>query len=164
MEHWRKRNLFLKLISKLGLYQVVLTTPKTSPEKITLTLVEMQQLLEIEKVDSRKEISCLKKWTKYDGRRKVCISFKTDMDNLNIVVYRYRNNTYVKDSEMELKLTEYGKLSSERVYLLSYIDVFLSSALYWMKQLFIIKVNFIKNGCSFPHENFPIVPGIKNII
>ena len=36
------RNLFLKLKSKLGLYHVVLTTPETSPEKITLTLVEMQ--------------------------------------------------------------------------------------------------------------------------
>ena len=54
------RNLFLKLKSKLGLYHVVLTNPKTSPEKITSTLVEMQQLPEIEKVDSRKEISCLK--------------------------------------------------------------------------------------------------------
>ena len=31
------------------------------------------------------------------------MSFKTDMDKLNIVVYRYRNNTYVKDTEMELK-------------------------------------------------------------
>ena len=40
----------------------------------------------------------------------------------------------------------------------------LSGALYWMKQLFIIKVNFIKNGCSFPHEHFPIVPGIRNVI
>ena len=99
------RNLFLKLKSKLGLYHVVLTTPKTSPEKITLTLVEMQQLPEIEKVDSKNEISCLK-WTIYNGR-KVCISFETDMDRLNIVVYRYRNNTYVKDTEMELKLTEY---------------------------------------------------------
>ena len=27
------RNLFLKLKSKLGLYHIVLTTPKTSPEK-----------------------------------------------------------------------------------------------------------------------------------
>ena len=117
------RNLFLKLKSKLGLYHVVLTTPKTSPEKITLTLVEMQQLSEIEKVDSKNEISCLK-WTIYNGRRKVCISFKTDMDKLNIVVYRYRNNTYVKDTEMELKLTEYEKLLSKRVNLLSYIDVF----------------------------------------
>ena len=43
------RNLFLKFKSKLGLYHVVLTTPKTSPEKIILTLVEMQQLPEIEK-------------------------------------------------------------------------------------------------------------------
>ena len=53
------RNLFLKLKSKLGLYHVVLTTPKISPEKITLTLVEMQQLPEIEKVDSKSETSCL---------------------------------------------------------------------------------------------------------
>ena len=79
------RNLFPKLKSKLGLYPVVLTTPKTSPEKITLTLVEMQQLPEIEKVDSRNEICCLN-GTIYKGRRKVCGGFKTDMDNLNIVV------------------------------------------------------------------------------
>ena len=81
------RNLFLKLKSKLGLYHVVPTTPKTSPEKITYTLAEMQQLPEIEKVDSKNEISCLK-WKIYNGRRKVCKSFKTDMDKLNIVVYR----------------------------------------------------------------------------
>ena len=33
------RNLFLKLKSKLGRYHVVLTTPKTSAEKPTLTVV-----------------------------------------------------------------------------------------------------------------------------
>ena len=108
------RNIFLELKSKLGLYRVVLTTPKTSPEKITLTLVEMQELPETEKLDSKNDFFCLK-WTLYNGRRKVCISFKTDMDNLNIVVYRYWNNTYVKDTEMELKLTEYEKLLSKRV-------------------------------------------------
>ena len=117
------RNVFLKLKSKLGLYHVLLTTPKTSTEKITLTLVKMQQLPEIENLDSKNEISCLK-WTLYNGMGKVCISFKTDMDKLINVVYRYRNNTYVKDAEMELKLTEYEKLLSKRVYLLSYIDVF----------------------------------------
>ena len=84
----------------------------------------MQQLPEIEKVVSEKENFCLK-WTIYNGRRKVRISFKTDMDKLNFVVYRYRNNTYVKGTEMEPKLTEYEKLLSKRVYLLSYIDVFL---------------------------------------
>ena len=99
------RYLILKLKSKLRLNHVVLTTHKNSHEKLTLTLVEMQQLPEIEKVDSKNEISCLK-WTKYNGRRKLCISFKTDLDKLKIVVHRYRNNTYVKDTEMEPKLTE----------------------------------------------------------
>ena len=79
------RNLFLKLKSKLGLYHVVITTPKTSPEKRTLTVVEMQQLPDIEKTDSKEEISC-PKWTIYIGRRKVCVNFQTDTDKLNIVV------------------------------------------------------------------------------
>ena len=117
------RNLFLKLKSKLGLYHVVLTTPKTSPEKLTLTVVEMQQLPNIEKTDSKKEVSCLK-WTIYNGRRKVCVNFQTDTDKLNIVVYRYRNNLYLKDNELELKLTEYQSPLAKRVYLLSYIDIF----------------------------------------
>ena len=85
------RNLFLKLKSKLGLYHVVLITPKTSPEKLTLTIVEMQQLPDIEKTGSKEEISCLK-LTIYNGRRKVCVSFQTVTDKLNIAVYRYRNN------------------------------------------------------------------------
>ena len=87
----------------MGLYHVLLTTPKTSREEITLTLIGMQQLPENEKVDSENEIWT--KWTTDIGRGKVCISFKTDKDKLNIVVYRYRNNTFVKDNEMELKLT-----------------------------------------------------------
>ena len=117
------RNLFLKSKSKLRLYHVLLTTPKTSTEKNTLTLVEMQQLTEIEQVDSNKGLSWIK-WTIYNGRRKVCISFKTDMDKLNFLVYRYWNITYVRDTERELKLTEHEKLLSKRLYLLSYIDVF----------------------------------------
>ena len=117
------RNLFFKLKSKFGLYLVVLTTSETSPEKNTFTLVEMQQLPEIEKVDSMNESSCLK-WTIYNGGRKVSISFKTDLDKLKNLVYRYRNNTYVKDTEMELKLTENEMFSYKPVFLLSYNDVF----------------------------------------
>ena len=117
------RNLFLKLKTKLRLHHVKLRAPKDSPEKITLTLVETQQLPDIEKVDSKDELSCLK-WTIYNGRRKLCINFQTDTDKVNIVAYRYRNNTYIKDTEMKLKLTEYKKLLAKRVYLLNYIDIF----------------------------------------
>ncbi len=117
------RNLLLKLKSNLGLYHVVLTTPKTSSENFTLTVVEMQQLPDTEKTDSKEEITCLK-WTNYKGRRKVCVNFQTDTDKLNIVVYRYRNKLYIKDNEVTLKLSEYESLLAKRVYLLSYIDIF----------------------------------------
>ena len=118
-----KRNLFLKLKSKLGFYHVVLTTPKTSPEKLTLTVVERQQLPDIEKTDSKEEISCLK-WTIYNGRRKVCVNFQTDTDKLNIVVYRYRNNICLKDYEVDLKFTEYQSLLAKRTNFLRYNDIF----------------------------------------
>ena len=114
------RDLFLKLKTKLGLYHVELKSEESS-EKTTLTLVETQQLPE--KSDSRDEISCLK-WTIYNGRRKVCINYQTDTDKVNIVVYRYRNSTYLKDTEMDLKLTEYKKLLAKRVYLLRHIHIF----------------------------------------
>ena len=90
-------NLSLKLKSKLGLHHVVLTTPKPSPGKLTLTEVEMEQLPDIEKTDSKEKICCLK-WRIYNGRRKVYVNFQTDTDKLNIVVYRYRNNSYLKDN------------------------------------------------------------------
>ena len=79
------RNLFLKLKTKVGLYHVELKS--NDSEKNTLTLVESQQLPDIEKADSKDEISCLK-WTIYNGRRKVCINFQTDTHKVNIAVYR----------------------------------------------------------------------------
>ena len=54
-----KRNLFFKLKSKFGLYHVLLTTPKASPEKLTLTVVELQQLPKNEWTDYKEEIYCL---------------------------------------------------------------------------------------------------------
>ena len=108
------RNLFLRLKSKLGLSRLVLTTPKTSPEKLTLTVNEMQKLPNIEKTDSKEQLSCLK-WTIINGRRKVCVNFQTDTDKLNIVVKRYRNNLYLKDNEVDRKMTEYPSLLAKRV-------------------------------------------------
>ena len=69
-----KRNHFLKLKSKLKLYHVVLTTAKISPEIFTLTVVEMKQFPEIERNDSKEELSRLN-WTICNGRRKVCVNF-----------------------------------------------------------------------------------------
>ena len=46
-----KKNLFLKLKTKLRLYHVEIRKPNDSPENVTLTLVETQQLPDIEKTD-----------------------------------------------------------------------------------------------------------------
>ena len=54
----------------------------------------------------------------------MCINFQTDRDKVNIVVCRYRNSRYLKDTAIDLKLTEYKKLLAKRVYLLCYIDFF----------------------------------------
>ena len=88
-----------------------------------MTVVEMQHLPDIEKTDSREEISRLK-WTIYNGRREVCVNFQTDTDKWNIVVYRNRNSLYLQDNEVDLKKTQYQSLLAKRVYLLSYVDLF----------------------------------------
>ena len=46
-----KRNVFLKLTTKLGLYHVLLTSVEQTPKKVNLTIVEMQQLPEVRKLD-----------------------------------------------------------------------------------------------------------------
>ena len=56
--------------------------------------------------------------------RKICINFQTDTDKVNIVVYRYRNKTYLKDTEVYIKLTEYKKLLAKHVHLLNCIEIF----------------------------------------
>ena len=101
-----KRSFFLKLKSKIGLDHVSLTTPITFPARITLTVLEMQQLPDIETSVSKEE-RCYLKGTICNGRRKVCVNFQTDTEKLNIVVYRYRNSLYLKDTGVALKLTDY---------------------------------------------------------
>ena len=61
---------------------------KSSPGKLTLTVVKMQQLPDIEKTDSKEQILCLK-WTIYNDRRKVCVNFQTDTDKVNFAVKQF---------------------------------------------------------------------------
>ena len=48
--------LYLNLKWRLSLYQDVLSTPKTLPQKLTLTVLQMQQVPDLEKTDSKEEI------------------------------------------------------------------------------------------------------------
>ena len=148
------RNLFRKLKTKLGLYHFELREPEDSPKKITLTLLEAQYLRDIEKCDSEDEKSCLHR-TIYKGRRKVCINFQADTDKVNIVAYRYRNDTYLKDTEIELELTEYEKLLARLT--LELHAIFLSAALFWTVQPYKLDSSSVANGRSPPCKHFPIL-------
>ena len=97
------RNFLFQLKLKLGFYHVILTFPKTSPEKLTLTATEVQQLPDIAKTDPEQDFSCLKCPVYNDGRENF-VNFKTETDKLNIVVYRYRNNSQLRDNAVDLKL------------------------------------------------------------
>ena len=83
----------------------------------------MQQLPAMDQVYSKEEISFLK-WTKFNGSRKVCVKFQTNTNKLIFVVYQYRNSLYLKDNKVDPKFTEDQSLLAERVYLLSYMDIF----------------------------------------
>ena len=74
----------------------------------------MQLLPDIEKTDTEDKKFCLK-WRIYIGRRKVCVNYQTDTDELNIAVYRYRISSYLKDKEIDLKLSEYQLLLGKQV-------------------------------------------------
>ena len=52
------------------------------------------------------------------------MSFQTDTDKLNIVVYRYPNSLYLEDNDVDMKFTEYQSLLAKHIYLLSEIDIF----------------------------------------
>ena len=90
------RGLFRFLSSILRHHLYVLTTPKTSLGKFTPTLVEFQQIPDIEKSDPGEESSCLK-CTIYNGTRKVCVSMMTGTDKSKNIVFRNRNNLYVRE-------------------------------------------------------------------
>ena len=109
------RDQFLRLNSKMGLCHVVFTTPKFTPEKLTLTVSQMQQRPAIGETDSKEKLSNWKLLID-NGRRKECANFKTETDKLNVEVFRYQNILFHKDNEVDGKLTKY-QCSSQNGYI-----------------------------------------------
>ena len=122
---WKIRgngNLFLKVKTKMWLYKVDLWKLKYSPGKITLTLVETQQLPDSQKADSKEDFFAWNGQFTMVGEK--CASFFKLIQTRWILSYTAIKTTHLKDTEMELKLAEYEKLLARRVYPISYIDVF----------------------------------------
>ena len=118
--------------------------------------MQQLQLPDIEKTDSKEKTSCLN-WTIDNGRIKVCVNFQTDTDKLNFVLYRYRNSLYLKDYEVDLKLTENESHLAKRVYLLSYIDKFYKRCIEHspsrMDVFFLLSTFRLYPGLQFPFQH-----------
>ena len=95
----------------------------------------MQQFPKIGKTDSKTEVSCWN-WTIYDDRRKICVTFKSDTEKLDIVMNRYQNSFYLEGNKNDLNTTEYEKDLANQVYLLSNTNTFY--------RLFVV----LENNCS----------------
>ena len=117
-----RRNLILKLKKKSDSVKLYRQKQETRPKKYTNSSTNAR-IARFWNDWVGEEIFCLK-LTIYNGRRKLCVSHQIELNKLNIVVYRYQNNVYLKDLEMELKRTENKKLFSERGCPLRYTDVF----------------------------------------
>ena len=132
---------------------------KLLPKRLAVTVVEIQQLPNIEKTDSKEE-KCYLQWTVYNARRKVCVNFQTDRDKLIIVVHSYRISLNLRDKEFDLKMRENHFWQNEFISWakLTYCT---SGGLYRMKQLFKFETNSVVNECRFLMSNFRLYSGIK---
>ena len=97
---------FLGKNQKWDFIMLYLQLKKPSSKKPTPTVAEMQQLRDIEKTNPDEEFLCSNS-TFYNSGRNVCVNFKTNTVKLNFVVYSHRNNSYLKDERIDLKLIEH---------------------------------------------------------
>ena len=156
------RNVFLKLRTKLGLYQVLLTSSQQTLKKVSLTIVEMQQLPEVGQNDSENQISCLR-WIIFNGRRKVCVFCKTDTDYVGITVYRYLNNMFMNDSDIELKATEYNTLLQKKSIYRVISRHSPKDLSWWMRQLITIDIILLGDGRFLCCRCYSVLLGIETL-
>ena len=148
-----KRNIFSIWIELWDLINLFLRHQKLPQKKLTLTVVELQQLPDIEKTDPNRATYCLN-WTIKIGRRKVCANFNTDTGKLNI----FGTVTKTVCFQMIVKLILYWQktrrsFQNESIFWLE-LTWFSNVNLYWMKKFLIIRTKFVKNGALNWMTNF----------
>ena len=133
---------------------------KRLPKNFTLIAFKTQQLADTQETDSREELSC-PKFRLNNDRRKVCVNFMTDTDKLDIVVYRYRNSLYLRNNEVNLKMTKYQSILAKRFIYWTILTYSSSGTLYWMKQPLEIKQTPSRRAVLFLKSLLRLTPGLK---
>ena len=119
------RNVFLKLHNKLGLFHIVL---EEKSQKISLTIIESQNLPNLQNLDVDSQISHFE-WTLHNGRRKIHIGYRSDTKKIDLVEYRRKGNQWKNNQSLQLPREEYDKLLDMLPSLLGYVEIFKKSCM-----------------------------------
>ena len=114
------RNLVLKLQNKLGLFHIVL---QEKSQKLSLTVLESQNLPKLQDLDTESQISQFK-WTLHNGRRKIFLSYRSDIKKIDLIEYRRKGNTWKNNQNFQLERKEYDNLVDFIPSVLSFVETF----------------------------------------
>ena len=114
------RNLVLKLQNKLGLFHIVL---QEKSQKLLLTVLESQNLPKLQDLDTESQISQFE-WTLHNGRRKIFLSYRSDIKKIDLIEYRRKGNTWKNNQNFQLERKEYDNLVDFIPSVLSYVETF----------------------------------------
>ena len=131
------RNLVLKLQNKLGLFHIVL---QEKSQKFSLTVLESQNLPKLQDLDTESQISQFE-WTLHNGRRKIFLSYRSDIKKIGFIEYRRKGNTWKNNQNFQLEKKEYDNLVDFIPSVLSYVETF-------KKTCIIIDECTVENECS----------------
>ena len=114
------RNFVLKLQNKLGLFHIVL---QEKSQKLSLSVLESQNLPKLQDLDTESQISQFE-WTLHNGRRKIFLSYRSDIKKIDIIEYRRKGNTWKNNQNFQMEKKEYGNLVDFIPSVLSYVETF----------------------------------------
>ena len=114
------RNLVLKLQNKLGLFHIVL---QGKSQKLSLTVLESQSLPKLRDLDTESQISQFD-WTLHNGRRKVFLSYRSDIIKIDLMEYRRKRNLWKNNQKFQVEKEEYDKLVNFIPSVLTYTKTF----------------------------------------
>ena len=118
-------NLLLKLHNKLGLFHIVL---EEKSQKISLTIIESQNLPDLQNLDVDSQISRFE-WILHNSRRKIHIGYRSDTKKIELVQYRRKGNQWKNNQSLQLQREEYDKLIDMLPSLLGYVETFKKSCI-----------------------------------
>ena len=93
------RNLVLKLQNKLGLFHIVL---QEKSQKFSLTVLESQNLPKLQNLETESQISQFE-WTLHNGRRKVFLSYRSDIKKIDLIEYRKKGNILKNNQKFQFE-------------------------------------------------------------